>query len=299
MSDHDISDDDPERPGTAPAGPVVTAALLGFNLVMFARGLYRLSREDTFLDVAASSQPGLGELLIRGFLYGFIAAAAVGHLWFMTRVLRMCGVPRPVPTTLLSIAVSTVLVLPPGLVSSMWGSSADWLTRLLLLPSLAALGHAVVVRFALRGSLDSEAPRPTARTAVFTAEMLGINFVLIFWTLWMYYWLARFGIGMSSVQEPASLIVAIHCVLAVLALLEVWFLVRMMRFTGPARPALLLLPALVLSVALAALAGVGLWVLWQRWRVFSGYEVDIPLFALLAAASFGLVARGARRRRAV
>ncbi|SDJ65734.1 hypothetical protein SAMN04487820_101103 [Actinopolyspora mzabensis] len=301
MSDHDISDDDPERPGRAATGAVVTAALLGACLVMLARSLQLLWQQDTLLDVTTtSSRPGVSDVLLRGFIYCFIAAVVAGYLWFTTRAMWLCGLARPVATALVSLGVAALLVLPTGaLLRYALDSSAGWLTELLLFPALSALGYASVVRFELGRHGYSRGPHPTSRTAVFGAEMLGICFVLVVWSVWMYYWFARLAIGMSSAQEPASLIVAIHCVLAVLLLVQGWFLVRMMRVIHPAGPVPMLLLALGGWLVLAVLAGLAQWGLWELWRVRSGYEVHIPLLALLAAASFGLVVRGARRRRAV
>ncbi|MGJ7905386.1 hypothetical protein ACOQFL_02770 [Actinopolyspora sp. H202] len=301
MSVHDISDEGSERPGPSSAGAVVTAALLGFNLVMLARSLRLLWQQDTLLDVTTtSSRPGVGDVLLRGFIYCFIAAVVAGYLWFTTRAMWLCGLARPLATALVSLGVAALLVLPTGaLLRYALDSNAGWLTELLLLPALSALGYASVVRFVLGRYGRSGAPRPTSRTAVFGAEMLGVSFVLVVWSVWMYYWLARLGIGMSSAQEPASLIVAIHCVLAVLLLVQGWFLVRMMRVIHPAGPVPVLLLAFGGWLVLAVLAGVAQWGLWELWRVRSGYEVHIPLLALLAALSFGLVVRRAHRRETV
>ncbi|SDP15054.1 hypothetical protein SAMN04487905_102174 [Actinopolyspora xinjiangensis] len=245
------------RPGSAPPGPVITAALLGAFLVMLARSLQLLWQQDTLLDVTTtSSQPGVSGVLLRGFIYCFIAAVVAGYLWFTTRAMWLCGLARPVATVLVSLGVAALLVLPAAvLLRYALDSNAGWLTELLLLPLLSALGYASVVRFELGLHGRSRAPRPTSRTATFGAEVLGICFVLVFWWVWRHYWGAWLGIGMSVQQEPASLIVAIHCVLAVLLLVQGWFLVRMMRVIYPVGPVSVLLPALSASVVLAVLVG--------------------------------------------
>ncbi|MDP9642489.1 hypothetical protein J2S53_002434 [Actinopolyspora lacussalsi] len=254
MSTDDIADD-LERPGRPPPGPVITAALLGGMFVMLVRSLHLLWLQGTLLDVTTtSSQPGVGGVLLRAFLSCFIAAVALGYLWFTTRAMWLCGVARPVATALVSLGVAALFVLPTGaLLRYALDSNAGWLTELLLLPLLSALGYASVVRFELGRHGRSRAPRPTSRTATFGAEVLGICFVLVFWWVWMHYWGAWLGIGMSVQQEPASLIVAIHCVLAVLLLVQGWFLVRMMRVIYPVGPVSVLLPALSASVVLAVL----------------------------------------------
>ncbi|WP_019852963.1 hypothetical protein [Actinopolyspora mortivallis] len=296
MNDHDV-DDDSERPRPAPPNPVVTAALLGANLVMLVRALHLLWQRDTVSETLAMSQPGFGELVVRGLLHGFLAVVAVGYLWFTVRVLRLSGIGRPVPSALVSLGASTVLVFSGrALLRSLVDSNAGWLTELLLLPPLAAFGHALVVGLVLRGNGSSDTPRPSSGTAVFGAGVLGGNLVLVTWSVWMYYWLAWLGIGMSAAQEPASLIVAFHCVLAALLVVQVWFLIRMIRLLRPVGFGAVLLTGLAVAFVLAVLAGVALWVLWGLWQVLLGYEALVPLLALLAAVSFGGMARLAHRR---
>lgn len=298
MNDHDVADDDPERPGAVAQGAVGTAALLGFNLVLLVWSLRRLVQQDMFDVTTVLSQPGVGDVLLRGFVYCFTAAVTVGYLWFAARVLRLCGVTRPVRTLLVSIGVSAVLILLAGvLLRSLVGPNPRALAEFLVFPLMAAGGHAVVVRFASRDSGVPGELRPTSRAAVASAGMLGLDFVLAAWAALRFLGLFVLGIAMSSQQVSQFLVVSLYCVVAAVLVVQVWFLVRMMRLTGVARPVSMLLLAVGVSAALGILAGVVLWALWAQWEVLTGYAFDIPLFALLAAVGFGVTVRLARRTR--
>ncbi|PRW63822.1 hypothetical protein CEP50_08570 [Actinopolyspora mortivallis] len=282
--------DESERPGHAPPGPVVTTALLGADLVMLVRALHLLWQRDTLSETLAMSQPGFGELLVRGLLYCFLAVVAVGHVWFTARVLERCGFARPMPGALVSLCASTALVFSGrALLRFLADSTAGWLTQLLLFPLLAAFGHALVARLVLRRHGSADTSRPSPRTAVFGAEVLASNVVLVTWSVWMYYWLTRLGIGMSPAQEPASLIVAVHCVLAALLVVQVWFLARMVRVFSPTGTGAVLLAGFAVVLVLVTLFGTVS--PWGPWRIPLGYEALIPLLALLAAASSGAVVR--------
>ncbi|SDR15794.1 hypothetical protein [Actinopolyspora saharensis] len=298
MNNHDVADDDPERRGTPAPGAVGTAALLGFNLVLLVRALRRITRQDVFEVVAASEQPGAGEVLLRILLYCFAGAVVVGHLWFTARALRLCGFSRPGPTLLVSIGASAVLIPLSGvLLRSPVGPNPVTLAEVPVYPLVAAAGHALVARFAPR---VSEAPRPPLRAswaAVVSAVMLGVNFVLVAWTVLRFGGLAVLGMAMSPQQESWGLVLSLYCVLAAVLVVQAWFLGRMMRLSGITRPVPMLLLAVGVSAALGVLAGMVLWALWEQWEVLVPHAVAVALFALLAAAGFGVTAWLARRTR--
>ncbi|NYH78443.1 hypothetical protein FHR84_001768 [Actinopolyspora biskrensis] len=296
MNDHDVADDDPERPGTVAPGAVGTAALLGFNLVLLVRALRRITQQDVFGTVAASAQPGAGEVLFRILLYCFAAAVAVGHLWFTARAMRLCGLGRPGPTLLVGVGVSAVLIPLAGvLLRSLVGPNPVVLAEVLVYPLAAAAGHALVARFAPRVSEAPRAPLRASTGAVVSAVMLGVNFVLVVWAVLRFGGLAVLGMAMSPQQESWTLVVSLYCVVAAVLVVQAWFLVRMMRLSGITRPVPMLLLAVGVSAALGTLVGMALWALWKQQELRIGYGFDVVLFALLGAAGFGVTARLARR----
>lgn len=273
-----------------------TAALLGFNLVLVGWSLSRLPLHALSVVPGSSPQHGVRDTIFPVFLACIVTAVAVGHLWFMARVLRLCGTLRPVPTLLVGIAVSTALILVTGVL--LWSSLEPdplRLTGAFAFPVLGAVGCASVVRLAPRTTDVPEIPRPTSRGAIASAGMLGVNFVLVAWSSLMFWALSMLGMGMSSRQEPPILVISVYCVLTVVAVVQVWFLIRMMRLTGVARPASMLLLAVVTSIASAFVVGMVLWGLWWQWQWVFGYALVVPLFSALAAAGFGLTVRLAHR----
>ncbi|WP_017976671.1 hypothetical protein [Actinopolyspora halophila] len=296
MNDHDVADDEPERPGTVAPGAVGTAALLGFDLVLLVRALRRITQQDPLGTVVASAQPGAGEMILRVLLYCFAAAVAVGHLWFTARALRLCGLSRPGPTLLVSIGVSAVLIPLTGvLLRSPMGPTPVVLAEFLVYPLVAAAGHALVVRFAPRVSEVPRTPLRASAGAVVSAVVLGGDFVLVVWTVLRFGGLAVLGMAMSPQQESWTLVASLYCVIAAVLVVQAWFLVRAMRLSGITRPVPMLLLAVGVSAALGVLAGMVLWALWDQWELRIGYGFDVVLFTLLAAAGFGVTARSVRR----
>ncbi|MDR7300192.1 hypothetical protein [Haloactinomyces albus] len=298
MSDHDGADDASERPRFVSGRAVGTAALLGFNLVLVAWSLRRLPLHVLSVVPSSSPQHGVGDTIFLVFLYGTIAAVAVGHLWFMARMMRLCGTLRPVSTLLVGIAVSVALVLFTGvLLWPLLEPDPRRVAYVFAFPLMGAVGCASVVRFAPRTTDVPKIPRTTSAGAAAGAGMLGVNFVLVTWSSLMFWALSMLGMGMSPRQEPLGLVVSVYCVIAVVVVLQVWFLIRMMRLTGVARPVPMLLLAVGVSIALAFVAGTVLWGLWLQWQWAFGYALVVPLLSILAAVSFGLTVRLAHRTR--
>lgn len=269
---------------------------MGFNLVLVVWSLSRLPLHDLSVVPGSSPQHSVRDTILSAALYCVVAAVAVGHLWFMARMLRLCGVLRPVSTLLVGIAVSAALILGTGvLLWSLLEPNPLRVADALAFPAMGAVGCASVVRFAPRTADVPETPRTTSRGALAGAGMLGANFVLVAWSLLMFWALSMLGMGMSPRQEPLGLVASVYCVLAVVAVVQVWFLIRMMRLTGVARPASMLLLAVVTSIASAFVVGMVLWGLWWQWQWVFGYASVVPLFSALAAAGFGLTVRLAHR----
>lgn len=299
MRDHHAADNVSERPRFRSRQAVRTAALLGFNLVLLAWALRRLPVHLWSEPPGSSPQLGLGETIFRVSLYGFIAAVAAGHLWFMARMLRLCGILRPMSTLLLTMVVSTALILPTGvLLRSLLEPDALWVAEVFAFPLAGALAYASVAWFASHPSNDGPAtPRPVSTASIASAAMLGVNVVLVAWASFMFWSLSMLGIGMSARQEPLLIEASVHALVAVAVPAQVWFLVRMMRCIGVVRPVSTLMVAIVVSIGSTFVAGMVLWSLWSRWQLVFGYASTIPLLSMLAAGSFALTVRLAHRTR--